>query len=160
MKSGDIILTGNNIMPLTWLIRLLTWSRYSHAEIYVGAGKTVGAHFNGIHESRLEDQAKSWKYVRVMRPKEASALRQTVVRQTALGLVGRGYDFIHLLQYAWRILLGTLGKAPIADDPSRHVCLELAAYCWHRHGVKVGGEYADNVTGRSIVNDPKLITVF
>jgi len=156
MKPGDIILSGSYLMPLSLLIEVLTRSRYSHAEVYLGYGNTIGAHFKGIHKQPFDGQQAWHKYFRILRPTDVTDGIREEVAVIAESMEGCGYDFLHLFQYLWRILLGTLGKAPMLDEPGRHVCLEFAAYCWHALGVKIGGEYPDNATGRSLVNDPRL----
>ena len=157
---GDIILCGTYYSPLSILIRKLTKSRYSHAEIYCGDGYSIGAHFNGIKKIPLKKQVNFLKYFIFLRPIEIESWKRNKAVSIAENLIGKGYDFIHLFQYLWRIYLGTLGKAPMPDDPSAHVCFELVAYVWDKAGVKVAGEYPDNAIGRYFTTNPKLKNVF
>jgi hypothetical protein len=160
LMPGDIILYGNPWNPLSILIQWITISRYSHAEIYIGGGMSVGAHFRGIQVGKWTDWAGFLHRMVVLRVKDATDSKRGSVKHVAISMVGQGYDFIHLFQYLWRIILGTLGKAPMVDAPHKHVCFEFAATCWHECGIKVGGKYADNVTGRSLIFDSKLESVF
>jgi len=159
LKPGDIILTGSWLMPLSLLIQLLTKSRYSHAEIYMGSGVSVGAHFNGIRKSQIKNLASFHKRFIALRPFDHEAIGSRVAIY-ACSLCDKGYDFLHLFQYLWRIILGTLGRAPISDLPDKYVCHEFAAVCWHKFNVKIGGKHADNATGRSFTRDQKLINIF
>jgi hypothetical protein len=161
LKPGDIILTRDPLEPIAWPIWWLTKSPWNHAEIYFGNNQSVGAHFNGIRMSTLAE-LNSWYGTKFcfLRPKIVTDMQQAQVSGLAWSLVGSGYDYWHLFQALWRIMLGTLGKAPLADDPGKFVCFEFAAYCWHRNGIEVGGKFADNATGKSFTSDDKLFNVF
>jgi len=159
LKRGDIILFGSWLMPLSLLIQLLTKSRYSHAELYLGREECIGAHFNGIKKSVLKNMLSFHKRIICLRVRNAGGNADKVAAY-AERLEGRGYDFFHLARYLWRIILGTLGRAPMSDEPHEHVCHEFVAFCWHKFNIKVGGSHADNATGRSFMRDPQLMNVF
>lgn len=159
LSEGDIILFGSWLMPLSVIIQICTKSKASHAEVYVGDGNCVGAHFAGIKKSKLEDMFSFHKRIICLRVRDSGSIGGKVSTY-AESLIGRGYDFFHLIQYLWRIILGTLGRAPMTDKPEEYVCHEFAAICWHKFNIKVGGSHADNATGRSFTRDPKLMNVF
>ena len=148
-------------MPIAWPIWWLTKSSWNHAEVYLGHGLSIGAHFNGIRISTLKE-LNSWPGAKLgfLRPKDTTAEKGDSVADFSATLEGKGYDFWHIVQYVWRIILGTLGKAPMADDPDRYVCFEFVAYCWEHEGVSVAGKFSDNATGKSFTDNPNLEWIF
>lgn len=52
LKKGDIILTRNKKI-VSWLIRIFTWSPYSHAAIYVGENSYMEAIGCGVHARNI-----------------------------------------------------------------------------------------------------------
>jgi len=159
LKPGDIILTGSWLSPISIAIQLLTKSRYSHSEIYIGSGVSVGASYNGIRKTQVTKYASFHSRLSAYRPKDHAPLGYRVAI-FACSLCDRGYDYFHVAQYLWRILLGTLGRAPMNDLPDKYVCHEFTAVCWHKFNVKIGGTHPDNATGRSFIRDNKLVNVF
>lgn len=53
LKKGDIILTRNKKGIVSWLIRIFTWSPYSHAALYVGENSYMEAIGCGVHARNI-----------------------------------------------------------------------------------------------------------
>ncbi len=159
LSDGDIILSSNKISPVAFLIRLFTRSRYSHADLYSSHNEeAIGARFSGIKKVPLLKYSSKHTYILILRP-ESNSEAGTKVIKYAESLTNRGYDFLHIFMYAWRILVGRLGKSEMPDDPQKHICFEFVAFCWKKLGVQLGGKFEDNVTGRSLVQDNQLTPI-
>jgi len=159
LKPGDILLTGSWWIPLSVIIQLVTRSKFSHAEIYVGDGFCIGAHLMGIKKYSLKKVTGLGRRVACMRSKLSKKKAEKIIA-LAETFIGKGYDYFHIVNYLWRIILGTLGKAPMNDDPAKHVCTEFVSVCYHKVGLKIGGEFPDNTVAEHILTDPNLSRIF
>jgi hypothetical protein len=55
LKVGDILLYSGR-GPLSWAVKVKTWSDISHVELYIGAGLTVSARAEGVRYFPFTDK--------------------------------------------------------------------------------------------------------
>lgn len=54
LRAGDIIFTRDKSSSTSWLIRLGTFSEYSHAILYVGGSSFIDSDIEGVHSNNLQ----------------------------------------------------------------------------------------------------------
>jgi len=122
MKPGDVLLYSGTGM-FSRLIRLKTWSRYSHCEVFDGNGVTfasrdgVGVNFYPV---RPDPPAL------VLRLREGVPFELLAARAWARSVQGQGYDWIGLLSFTSAKLQGR--------NNNKQFCSEALAR-YFRHGI-------------------------
>lgn len=100
----------------SWLIRMVTWSDYSHVDIVLGGGMLIGATApHGVRLSRLEDRL--------------SKASKAVMMDISRDLTNPVFDFLFSQMakpYDWLGVLG-IGLHRNWQEDTRWSCAELAA---------------------------------
>lgn len=131
-------------MPGSPLIRLVTWSRFSHCDLVTQVGTLIGAvAFGGVKEYPLEErlaEATYWQRFEV--DVDASA-----VEAAARSQLGKGYD--------WYACIGiALHRDWRSDDD--WFCSEFLAWCFERAGRPLVNPmvYLNRVTPETLLRSP------
>ena len=95
---GDVLLFNRN-GTFNWLIRVKTWSRFSHVEVAVD-GSNVFASRNGEGVGLYSVDGKGMALV--LRPRESSFNVDEALRWARFSnVVGQGYDWLGLLNFTY-----------------------------------------------------------
>lgn len=110
------IIFTNSYLPLSPVIRFVTWSKYSHMAIVINDKYITHSDFNGVHIEPLEDlmnRSKSWMIVEYQCDNPQSVI------DNCLTFLGKPYDYGALIGIAIR-------RIELQDD-SKYVCSEYPA---------------------------------
>lgn len=127
LQPGDTLLYADRSL-ISWAIRIKTWSRASHIEVFVGAGRVIAARAQGSHFYPFEEK----HLIEVWRPK------QTVDMMTALKWFckeaeGQRYDVFGLFRFF------ALGK----QSKDKQFCSELATRFYRNGGFEPFNDLVD-----------------
>lgn len=118
LLPGDALLyRSKGLMP--WLIRVKTWSRASHIEVYMGKGIAYAARTEGVRSYPLRTEG----LYAVLRPEGAFDAAKATAWFNA-SAVGQKYDTFGLLRFF------TLGKQSL----TKQFCSELATRLYRAGG--------------------------
>jgi uncharacterized protein YycO len=117
MKTAGVIF-GRSMHPFSLLIRLFTWSRWSHCGIIDSTGKNVieATAKHGVIVTPLPEFKKRYKKYAVVKLPTADGLDP---QSLAMQEIGKPYDFLALLSIVIR---------RDWESPSRWFCSELIAH--------------------------------
>lgn len=143
--NSRIIFSTNNIIGSV-LIRIGTWSRYSHCDFITEKGTVIGATaFGGVHEYDLAERiADSTHYAIYEVDAERDAVEAAIRPQ-----LGKAYDW-----------LGCMGIAMHRDwrSDDKWFCSELIAYAFEKAGTPLVNPelYLNRVTPEALLRSPML----
>lgn len=120
LHAGDILLSESYGLIGAW-IRVKTWSDVSHAEVYIGNGRTFSSRFEGVNEYDFDPEGLRY----VLRPyrrynNEAAARWRATV-------CGQGYDWLGVTVFYY---------AALRSDPNRQICSEACTRDARHGGVE------------------------
>lgn len=116
------VLFSTTSNPFSWLIRMMTWSRWSHVSI-VDGDTIIQAHaLHGVVRSSLAEAIDTAKRVELVR---LPARDPAAVIAAAASQIGKPYD--------WTALLAFILRRDWQEDDS-WFCSELVAWAFHRGG--------------------------
>lgn len=117
---GLKIIFTNSKMPLSPIIRAVTWSDFSHMAIIINETEIIHSDFHGVRIeplAALQGRSKNWMIV------EYPCARPEDVIEACKTQLGKPYDFSGLIGIAIR-------NVDLQDD-SKWWCSELPAYGGH-----------------------------
>lgn len=123
------VIFGRNNLPFSWLIRIVTWSRWSHCGIIIGDSVIESTAMRGVTVTPLADfiaRYKSHHIATVMVKDDVWS-----AQERAMAEVGKGYDFL--------AIFGILFRTGWSNG-NRWFCSELVAHA--------AGTYRKNRVGR------------
>lgn len=97
LQPGDILLYSGKSL-LSWLIKVKTWSRYSHSEIYLGDGLTASSREgHGVNIYKFTPQ----NLCTVLRPKIPPNCKLDLAEALSFhaSCIGQPYDTLGLLRF-------------------------------------------------------------
>lgn len=122
MKVGDVInFKGKG--PLSFTISKFTNSPYVHSALYIGKGKIIESHWNGVQYRDLREYKE--RDFDVFRHPTANKLKRANAIIWAQQQVGKKYDYFGLIGIGFSIL--TKKRDNPFDDKDRYWCSELIA---------------------------------
>lgn len=128
------------------LVRVFTWSNYSHVDFLLDDGRLLGADFDGV-SYRTNDPDKYTHSV-VYEIPDASSDIITIARQE----IGKKYDYA-----------GIFGLLHRRDwqDRNKWFCSELVTYCLNRGGYPLlnNSQAYWRITPRDLLKSPYLVKV-
>jgi Permuted papain-like amidase enzyme, YaeF/YiiX, C92 family len=140
LQAGDILLVrGRSAVSIS--IEVFTGSPYSHAAIVMPAlgqhiiicqAWTFGVELVPLEHARSEYTGP----VDVYRLKDPGGLRADAMLDSAMGTVGRRYDYFGILRLAWLILTGRRTGGP-SRKSSRLFCSQTVQLVYRAAGVKL-----------------------
>lgn len=121
MDTVAVLFSTTN-SPFSWLIRMITWSRWSHVSI-VDGDTIIQAHaLHGVVRSSLAEAIDTAKRVQLVR---LPASNPAAVIAAAASQIGKPYD--------WTALFGFLVRRDWQADDS-WFCSELVAWAFDKGG--------------------------
>lgn len=114
-KNLRILFTTSKL-PLSPLIKLVTWSKYSHIAIIINDKWVMHSDFNGVHIEPLEDLLGRSKTYMIA---EYECIDSQAMIDEGIKLLGRPYDY--------GALIGILIRRIELQDDSKYVCSEFPA---------------------------------
>lgn len=130
------IMFTNSYLPLSPVIRFVTWSKYSHMVIVINDNYVIHSDFNGVHIEPIVDlmnRSKSWMIV------EYECKNSQAIINEAIKLLNRPYDYGALIGIAIR-------RIELQDD-SKYVCSEFpAAACQNANDPFFCTDYLHRIT--------------
>src|SRR6056297_1444014 len=120
MEKGDLIFEKGK-GPIDLLVRLRTWSKYSHVAMYLGNGKIIESHWFGGVRIRDFDDAITYDYDVYEFPYTNAKIKAEIADNTCI-YEGYKYDKLQILGFAFKGWL--LGKN-ILNSPQMIICSEL-----------------------------------
>jgi cell wall-associated NlpC family hydrolase len=160
LKPGDILLwRGSKGDPLAAAIMLFTDSPYSHAELYMGGGWSIGSEVNGVGYNpamgtgrNLSPPTEAW--VDALRFKEGLAASQL---QALLGAAESQLD------KPYGIVDGVLGfpwpgkrARTLRSTYASYGCSELVSYCFERAGARLSPNEPPYVAPADLAHSPNV----
>lgn len=122
MDNTVAVLFSTTTSPFSWLIRLLTWSRWSHVSIVDGDTIIQANALHGVIRTPLAEAIGTAKRVELVR---LPARDPAAVISAAASQIGKPYD--------WTALLAWLLRRDWQEDDS-WFCSELVAWCFTKAG--------------------------
>lgn len=116
------LLFSTTSSPFSWLIRLLTWSRWSHVSVVDGATIIQAHALHGVIRTPLAEAIANDKESKLVRFK---CNNPTAVIAAAASQIGKKYD--------WTALIGFMLRRDWQEDDS-WFCSELAAWAFQQAG--------------------------
>jgi len=136
LKPGDIILCSSKWSLISWLIRSTEHCKWSHvAWVYNGYGAiealSGGVAFTPLEDFDLSDESR----YKVVRLKPGFVTDQQLVEslKTAMGYVGRPYDWMSIFFLAWYWAMKWRHSAPIPNNRRALICSEVIAMPLWQH---------------------------
>lgn len=129
-----------------WLIGLGTWSKYSHAFVYVGDGRVVEARPSGAAVAPLSQYTPG----HILWSDDVLSVEQAQsVTLSAMKCVGTPYGFLDIVAIAlhtMRLPWKWVERRVLRED--RMICSQLVAWCGDQAGIdwKCGRAYDQEVT--------------
>lgn len=147
LRVGDVLLySGTGLFSR--LIRLKTWSKYSHVEVYVGDGESVASRDGigvGLYQIRL-DQLRA-----ILRP--SSDFRAVDALKWFASVEGQGYD--------WSGLFAFTAAKWQGRENGKQFCSEFATRFLRAGGVDPFNGYdADGIAPGEFRKSPALTLVW
>lgn len=160
LKPGDIILCSTKWSLVSWAIRKIEHCHWSHvAWVYNGYG-AIEALADGVKFTPLEDfdfsDQRKYKAVRIKRDFLTDEQLVEALR-TAMGYVGREYDWLAIFRLAWAWAL-KLRRSPIHNSRHRLICSEVIAMpLWQEARFRFRDEIpAENTAPKDIAISDKV----
>jgi hypothetical protein len=145
MKTVYIVFT-RNWLPFSGLIRLVTWSVWSHVQVCID-GRLIGAQpLGGVQRRSLHAGLKGVSKAAVAAV-DLTDGEYTALRHLLQGQLGRGYD--------WRGLVGLAARAHI-DAAARWFCSELPAWAFSGAGKRLIAQDAWRTTPQQLWVSPVI----
>lgn len=113
-RSVMKVIYGRNHTPLSFLIRLFTWSRWSHCGVVMGDKVIESTATGGVIESTLDDFKHRYKSHEI-----CNMVNYRGWQQRAKNQLGKDYDWLAIFSL---VLRGKWSK------PNKWFCSELVAY--------------------------------
>lgn len=130
------IIFTNSFLPLSPLIRFVTWSKFSHMAIVINDEWVMHSDFNGVHIeplNNLKKRSKNWMIV------EYECNNSQNIIDACLTLLGSEYDYGALVGIAFRRIE--------LQDESKYVCSEFPeAGCFKAGQAFFNTEYSSRIT--------------
>lgn len=119
LEIGDIIFEKGR-GPISWCIKKVTNSEYSHVAVYYGNGLVIHSHLlGGVHITNL----KSIGEYDVYRIKEGLTDKQkTLMKSACIDYLGMQYDLPQIFGYLWTAVFEGDNKL---NNPNLVICSEL-----------------------------------
>ena len=133
LKAGDIIFTRDRSSATSWGIRAGSWSRYSHAILYVDSHSYIDSDMHGVHSNNLQylvfPQADDVAVRRLKAPAPEGSI--TAMCDYARSQIGQ--------QYSITAALGSIAWFRKADLTivNRQFCSRLVAMAYATGGVNL-----------------------
>jgi len=145
LRAADIILSYESTF-VSWLIRKVTKSQWSHVGIYDGCGNFYSAvPFKGVCKQPLPNLARK----AVCRVKSLNDSQRQIVVDLCQSNLGRKYDFVQVLLVGWRIVTHRIDTNTGDPDQNKYECSEFVAEMFSKVGVYFG-KIIDNVLPETI----------
>lgn len=154
MLPGDIILTRDKSAFFSFVIRLFTWSKYSHAAIYIGNSTVYEAVTSGVHTKNIGRWSDGLKgHCVVLR--HPNPIVGTMAAQFSSTFHGTRYGYFDaLLAGVLRYLFITF---PIRVSVSHMFCSRLVANAYSNFGNDICDIKPQQVRPKDILNS-KILT--
>lgn len=160
LKPGDIILTATEHWIST-AIKIASWSKFSHAILYIGSGKAIEARGDGVNEKSLTDALTAdggdpASVATVFRYKGNLSKNQ---RQKIIGFA-RGKVKARA-QYDYRGVSGVESGScdvfnhNIQQNPEAYFCSELVAEAFRTAGVPLSDRSSPCISPKDLGAAPK-----
>jgi len=144
IERGDLVLSKEQ-SPISWILRKISKSQWSHVGIYDGRGKVISAvPFKGVVYKSYGDMFSKCTNVGVYRVKGLSVEKADKVIEFCEKHKDTKYDFMQAAVLGWRILTKSLKTNTGDPNPNNFVCSELVAEAFESVGVSFA-RIADNV---------------
>lgn len=140
------ILFSRSRLPGSPLIRIATWSRFSHCDLVTCTGTLIGAvAFSGVKEYPFAERLAEATHTQLFEVDADAAALEAAAR----GQLGKGYD--------WLACLG-VGLHRDWRSPNRWFCSELIAWAFERAGQPLVNPlvYINRVTPETLLRSPLL----
>lgn len=127
LKKGDVILTAER----AWLsksVRISTWSKFSHATLYVGSGSYIHSDSKGVHADNIQRLLfKSKNHVAILRPNKPKYIDDACIfARTQIGK-----------QYSVKEAIRTKKNLFLAKEQNRQFCSRLVAQSYADAGLNI-----------------------
>ncbi|MCB1711191.1 MAG: hypothetical protein KDH96_01550 [Candidatus Riesia sp.] len=130
------IIFTNSTLPLSPIIRFVTWSKFSHMAVVINDKWVMHSDFNGVHIELLNDlksRSKNWTIC------EYECKNPQAIINSCLTLLGSPYDYGALIGIALRRIE--------LQDESKYVCSEFpAAGCFKANQPFFCTEFSSRIT--------------
>jgi uncharacterized protein YycO len=147
LRAGDCLLYKPSDF-YGWLIAIKTWHAISHVEVYIGAGRSVGAKQSGVNEYPVRLDIET--LLRPSAPFDVKAAMATFDRKYR----GQKYDYLGLIRFAWR------AKVVPERFDNAQFCSELATRVYRAGGLDpFNGEDADAIAPFQFLLSDKFVKV-
>ena len=160
LKPGDILLwRGSKGDPLAAAIMLFTDSPYSHAELYMGGGWSIGAEVNGVGYNpamgtgrNVSSPGDAW--VDVVRLKGGlSRSQERILLGEAEAQLDKPYGVVDgVLGFPWPGRRARVLRATYAS----YGCSELVSYCYEHAGARLSPSEPPYVAPADIGHAPNV----
>jgi hypothetical protein len=149
LKPGDVLLF-NRSGTFNWIIRVKTWSRFSHVEVAVGPERLFASrNGEGVNFYRLDARGLAV----VLRPREPFDVRAAEHWARFSNVVGQGYDWAGLLNFTYARLA--------SRENGRMFCSEAATRFLRMGGLDpFPGADADTIAPRDFSMCPLFVPVW
>lgn len=126
------------------LIRLGTWSKYSHCDVFTEDGSIIGAvPFKGVIEYDPSIRLKNQYEICVIENVDAAKVIEGVKQQ-----LGKSYDWTGVM---------SLSIHRDWHSPDKWFCSELLAWAVERAGTPVINKYSNRVTPQDLLESPLVL---
>lgn len=130
------IIFTNSFLPLSPIIRFVTWSKFSHMAIVINDEWVMHSDFNGVHIEpliNLKNRSKNWMIC------EFQCENPQLIIDSCITLLGSKYDYGALVGIAFRRIE--------LQDESKYVCSEFPeAGCFKAGQPFFNTEYSSRIT--------------
>lgn len=148
LEPGDIILTRDKSGWTSWIIRIFTNCKYSHAVMYTGNGVVAEAVSNGVHTSTIVRYNGLEGNCKVLRAKGATMHQKLIAANASTTYLGTRYGTIDAL---WAgISKFFFATFPIRVSDATMFCSRLVADSYDKAGVKVASIHATMVRPKDL----------
>jgi len=150
LQPGDVLVYSRSTL-INLIIKVKTWSRYTHVEVYGGDGK-VYASRNGVGVGRYDFDRSG--LVLVVRPPVGSfSIKAATDWFWRNELSKQGYDWLGLLNFTYARFVG--------KENGRMFCSEFAVRFLRNGGLPVFGRMdADTISPRDFVAHDLFVPVW
>lgn len=156
LEPGDIILTRSKHTLPSFIIRLFTLSKYSHAAIYVGRGVIVEAVFSGVRTQNIHRWSEGLENnCAVLRhPNKIAAKRAAQICETYHGAMYSISDAILSGLSAYFFI-----TFPIRIKNTKMFCSRMVAEAFSNSGIIISDKHYQLVRPKDIYNSMYLAKV-